>query len=117
AKNSTSLFAIEILGQENHEGGIASRPLSGTQRAEIAKEAETVGPLNAYERNIRKADEDLLKAGNFSYVPTMDVIKTAIKEYKKKYQFDEDIFKEIRILRYSMFTSDTHSKILIGKYV
>ncbi|CAF4600388.1 unnamed protein product, partial [Didymodactylos carnosus] len=64
AKNSTSLFTIEILGKENHEGGIGSRPLSSTQRAEIAKEAETLGPLNAYERNIRKADEDLLKAGN-----------------------------------------------------
>ncbi|CAF0840608.1 unnamed protein product [Didymodactylos carnosus] len=99
--------------KENHEAGIARRPLSGTKRAEIPKEAETLGPLNAYEQNIHKADEDLLKAGNFSYVPTMDVIKTAIKEYKKQYQFDEDIFKEIKILRYSMFTSDTHSKILI----
>ncbi|CAF4481171.1 unnamed protein product, partial [Didymodactylos carnosus] len=64
-KNSTSLFAIEILGKENHEGGIASRPLSGTQRAEIAKGAETLGPLNAYERNIHKADENLLKKKKF----------------------------------------------------
>ncbi|CAF1339568.1 unnamed protein product [Didymodactylos carnosus] len=79
-----------------------------------AEEADHVDPLNVYENNIRKADEPLLRAGNFSYVPTIDVIKTAIKEYRKKFRFDEGCYKEIRIARQSLFTSDTFSKIVIG---
>ena len=58
---------------------------------------QSAGTLRVYEHNIRLADEELLREGNFSEVPSMDVLKTAKYQYNKKYRLDEDYFKELRM--------------------
>ncbi len=58
-----------------------------------------LGPLTVYEKNMRLADENLLREGNFSQVPTKDVLKTAGQKYNNRYRLDEDIFKEVHLFR------------------
>lgn len=55
--------------------------------------------MAVYERNVRRADESLLREGNFSQVPTTDVLKTAGQEYNNRHKLDEDTFKELRVFR------------------
>lgn len=68
-----------------------------------------------FERNVRFANEDLLKEGNFTEVPSLDVLKTAKQQYNKKYRLDEDYFKELRM--YGFFTrfTDHTSKYFQGE--
>ena len=73
-----------------------------------------VGALGVFEKNIRSADEDLLRAGNFSQVPSMDVLKTAKQQYNKKYRLDEDYFKELRMFRFLTRFIDHNSKDVKG---
>lgn len=70
-----------------------------------------------FERNVRFADENLLNEGNFTDVPTVDVIKKAGEEFYKRYLFDEDMYKEVRIFRYLTRALDTTSKQVRGKLI
>lgn len=77
--------------------------------------ASDLGPLGAYERNLRLADEDLIKQGNYTEVPSIDVLKNARHEYGKRYELDEDMFKAVRLLRYMTYQLDDSSKDVQGK--
>ncbi len=55
------------------------------------------------------------KRGNFSEVPSMDVLKTAKQQYIKKYRCDEDYFKELRVLGFLKRLIDHTSKDVIGE--
>jgi hypothetical protein len=74
------------------------------------------GPLCTFEENVRNANEELLSEGNFSEVPSVDVLKMIKHEYEKKYKLDEDMFKELRILREDMLSFDVTSKNVKGMY-
>ncbi|CAF1099530.1 unnamed protein product [Didymodactylos carnosus] len=116
-----ALFSVEILGEEHHNAGeeVAGQQLTGDVGLEMAKHAAEIGPLNVFESNVRKADNVLLSAGNFTYVPTIGVptigvIKSAAQEYRRKFRYDKDIFKEVRILREALLASDSSSKHVTG---
>ena len=82
----------------------------------IAHRVDQLGPLAVYEQNLRFADKNLLQEGNFSEVPSIDVLKTAGKEYNNRYHLDEDMFKEVRILREITQRLDQSSEDIRGKY-
>lgn len=69
-----------------------------------------------YEQNMRNADEELLREGNFTEVPSTDVLKTAGQEYSNRYRLDEDMFKELRIFRELTERLDQCSKDVKGEY-
>ena len=69
-----------------------------------------------YEQNMRNADEELLREGNYTEVPSTDVLKTADQEYSNRYRLDEDMFKELRIFRELTERLDQCSKDVKGEY-
>lgn len=81
----------------------------------LAKEVKSVGALAVYERNLRHANEELLKEGNFSEVPSTEVLNKIKQQYEKKYRLDEDCFRELR--KFAFFTrySDVNSEDVIGE--
>ena len=81
----------------------------------LVKQVQQIGALGVYERNLRSANEDLLREGNFSEVPSIDVLKTAKQQYNKLYRLDEDIFKESRMFRFLTESNDDKSKDIHGK--
>ena len=135
-KSSACLFTVHSIGVENHESkeDNASRPVTGVAREKMGIVAilarlhylkkniffflvhriKELGPLGVFEENVRNANEDLLAARNFSEVPSVDVIKMIRYEYDKKYKLDEDVFKEVRILREDMSSFDVSSKNIKG---
>ena len=132
-KESPSIFTVYIFGDVNHQSDIdsASRHLREPQRSVMgmflltfkpvyqrvfaAQQVNRLGPLAAYERNVRLADENLLQEGNLTQVPSIDVLKTAGQEYNKKYRLDEDMFMEVRIFRELTERLDTSSVKVKGK--
>jgi hypothetical protein len=64
---------------------------------------------------MRLADENLLRNGNFTEVPSVDVLKNIGNEYNQQYRFDEDLFKEVRVLRYLINEFDDYSEEVRGK--
>ena len=60
---------------------------------------KNLGPVGEFEKNVRQANGDLLKEGNFSNVPSVDVLKKIGAKYDEKYSFDEDMFKKMRRFR------------------
>ena len=81
----------------------------------IGELASTLGPLGAFERNTRLADETLLKEENFTNVPSVDVLKNARQAYNQQFHFDEGILKEVRIFRYLTYELDKSSNKIKGK--
>lgn len=74
-----------------------------------------MGALAVYEQNMRNADEELLREGNYTDVPSTDVLKTAGQEYSNRYRLDEDVFKELRIFREMTYRLDQSSKEVKGE--
>ena len=73
--------------------------------------------MEAYERNVRLANEGLIIQGNYTEVPSIDVLKNARHEYDKQFDLDEDMFKAIRLLRYITHELDNSSNDVRGKYL
>ncbi|CAF1588184.1 unnamed protein product [Didymodactylos carnosus] len=76
-KGSPCMFKVVVIGDKKHDPKkeTTGRPLTGAAREAMAKEVNQHGPLAIYERNLRYANADLLKEGNFSEVPSIDVLK------------------------------------------
>ncbi|CAF1220695.1 unnamed protein product, partial [Didymodactylos carnosus] len=74
------------------------------------KAIQKIGALGVYERNLRYANEDPLKEGNFTEVPSIDVLKTAKQRYNKKYRLDEDYFQELRMSGFFTRCTDDESE-------
>lgn len=118
-KGNPSIFTVYLFGDVNHNRQMdtAGRPLQGVDRVSmgiflisekifnqfacvsLGRRVMESGALAVYEENLRLANEDLLKEGNNSQVPSTDVLKTAGQEYANRYRLDEDMFKEVRMLR------------------
>lgn len=76
--------------------------------------ASAIGPLKTYEANLREADTTLLWAGNNSFVPSIDTIRTAQSNYNKDHRFDNDPIKELAIGQYAFISSDVVSSKMRG---
>lgn len=74
-----------------------------------------LGPLGAYERNVRFANEELIEQGNYSEVPSTDVLKNIGREFNKRYELDEDMYKAVRMLRFLTAELDDASEVVKGK--
>ncbi|CAF3842285.1 unnamed protein product [Rotaria sp. Silwood1] len=106
-KGDPYVFKVTVVGDANHnpKKETAARQLTGARREAMAKRVHQIGALGVFEHNVRFADEDLLREGNFTEIPSLDVLKTAKQQYNKKYRLDEDCFKELRM--YGFFTRFT----------
>jgi len=69
------------------------------------------GILATYEDNLLNADDDLLRCKNYTQVPSVDVLKTAVKELKHDLYLDKDLFTDLQMLLLSMRESDKTSII------
>ncbi|CAF1519903.1 unnamed protein product, partial [Didymodactylos carnosus] len=72
------------------------------------------GPLRTFEENMEKADDNLLKDNNFTFVPPIPVLKTIANEYRQNHRLSEDIFTEIRILKRALAVADISSNDFSG---
>ena len=61
------------------------------------------------------ADRKLLVAGNHTECPSIEVLKKAAADYRKKMHLDEDIFKECRILARTYQKDDVGSSQVKGE--
>ncbi|CAF4028148.1 unnamed protein product, partial [Adineta steineri] len=115
-KGAPTLFKVVVIGEKNHDPKQKpfSRQITGEIREAMAKEIKKNGGLRVYERNLRHANEDLLKEGNFSEVPSQDVLKTIKQQYDKKFRYDEDCFKDLRIFAYVTRYEDIDSEDVKG---
>jgi hypothetical protein len=80
----------------------------------LAEMANAIGSLKTYEANVREADLQLLRAGNHSFVPSIDAIRTAKSNYNKDYRFDNDPVKDLLIFQEALIAADTTSKSVKG---
>lgn len=124
------VLTVHVYNERKHEG-TAKRPLIGIRRAAMgmfdnlipalensifsAKQVSEMGALAVYERNMRSADEELLREGNYTEVPSMDVLKTPGQEYSNRNRLDEDVFRELRIFREMTYRLDQSSKEVKGE--
>jgi hypothetical protein len=64
---------------------------------------------------MNRADPKLLAAGNYTEYPTIEVLKKAAADYRKKMNIDESIFTECRILTRTYLKDDVTSAHLTGE--
>jgi hypothetical protein len=76
-----------------------------------AQAAVEHGTLKTYENNLLNADDNLLQCKNYTQVPSMDVLRTAIKEQANVMRLDQDMFVELKMMLFSMKESDETSSI------
>ncbi|CAF1491231.1 unnamed protein product [Adineta steineri] len=115
---TSALFFVQTIGEINHgvENGTSTRQLRGKKRYDIGKRANEIGSLAVFRENLEMADEKLLIAGNLTDCQTIEVIKKAAADYRKKMLIDEDMFKECRMLSHFYNSADVTS-IHIGGYI
>jgi hypothetical protein len=68
--------------------------------------------LRTYEANLLNAEKELLQLKNHTQVPSMDVLKTAIKEQANSMRLDSDMLNELTTMLFSLQASDKTSKPL-----
>ena len=68
--------------------------------------------MRTYEANLLNADEELLEHKNRTQVPTMNILKTAIKEQASSMRLDPDMLNELTMMLFSLQASDKTSKPL-----
>ncbi|CAF4669780.1 unnamed protein product, partial [Didymodactylos carnosus] len=62
----------------------------------------------------KDANESLLAVGNYTECETIETLKKAAYDYRKKMHIDEDIFKECRIIGRAYLTADVTSNDVKG---
>ncbi|CAF2901918.1 unnamed protein product [Rotaria sp. Silwood2] len=107
-------FRVRVIGDENHEGPPVARQLTGKKRLQVGKAANAIDPVKVFQRKVESADEEILKARNFTGCETAEVIKHASADYRKIYQLDEDIFRECRIRQHILEEIDVTSEEIKG---
>lgn len=70
-----------------------------------------------FRERVEAADEKLLAAGNFTECETIEVIKKAGFDYRKKWKFDENVYTDCRIIAFSYRAGDVTSKKIQGEIV
>ncbi|CAF2027263.1 unnamed protein product [Rotaria magnacalcarata] len=115
-ENSSALFLVKAYGEENHDVNkeIAARQLDGVQRLLVGKRANEIGPLAVFQERLNNANEKLLAVGNYTECETIETLKKAASDYRKKMHFDEDIFKECRMISVVYEKDDVSSEHVQG---
>lgn len=80
------------------------------------KRANEIGPMTLFNERVKNADERLLAAGNFTGCETIEVLKKAAHDYRKKMEVDENTFTACRIYRSVYRQLDRESKEIRGDY-
>lgn len=70
--------------------------------------------MRLFNENIKNADKCFLAAGNFTGCETIEVLKKAAYDYRKKMEIDENIFTACRIYRSVYRQLDKESKVIRG---
>ncbi|CAF1512369.1 unnamed protein product, partial [Didymodactylos carnosus] len=78
------------------------------------KQANEIGLLGVFREHVKDANESLLAAGNYTESETIETLKKAAYDYRKKMHVDEDIFKECRIIARAYLAADVTSTNLKG---
>jgi hypothetical protein len=76
--------------------------------------ANEIGPLAVFRERIEAADESLLEAGNYTGCETIEILKKAAFDYRKKMYIDENIFRECRIIARTYRLDDVTSEHVQG---
>ncbi|CAF3959946.1 unnamed protein product [Rotaria sp. Silwood1] len=110
-----ALFRVDVYGEENHSTDNVMRPrkMDAKERDVIGKRANEIGPAATFRELVEVADEKLLAAGNFSECPTIEAVKKCGADYRKKMRFDEDVFRECRILSCFYRSEDVTSEQIL----
>jgi hypothetical protein len=61
--------------------------------------ANQIGPKSLFQERIKVANERLLQAGNFTGCETIETLKKAAVDYRKRMALDENMFLTCRIYR------------------
>jgi len=73
-----------------------------------------IGPTAVFRERLEAADKRLLADGNRSEANTVEVLKKAGYDQRKLHRFDEDIFRDCRMLASFFQTTDTDSTNIEG---
>ena len=78
------------LGSPNHEGPPARRPLAGFARKKSAEEVINIGAYNVRRDFLNKACEENLREGDFTGVPSAEVLRKAASLDAKGSRLSDD---------------------------
>ena len=81
----------------------------------LGKRANEIGPVKVFREHIEHADENLLAAGNYTGCETIETLKKAAADYRKKMHIDENIFTECRMIARVYRTADVTSENVQGR--
>ncbi|CAF1504788.1 unnamed protein product [Adineta ricciae] len=113
---TAALFLMKISGVEKHtsETEIMTQQLRGAERLRVGERANDIGPLAVFRERVEAADEKLLAVGNFGRVETIETIKKASADFRKKMKYDENAYAECRIIAISYLDADIIYKKVPG---
>lgn len=81
----------------------------------LGKRANEIGSLAVFRERLNNADDKLLAIGNYTECETIEVLKKAAADYRKKMHVDENIFKECRMISVVYEKGDVSSEHVQGK--
>ena len=73
--------------------------------------------MAVFRARVQAADENLLAEGNHTECETIEAVKKAASDYRKKRQVDENIFTACRIVASAYRKADVTSTTVEGKRV
>ncbi|CAF1176069.1 unnamed protein product, partial [Didymodactylos carnosus] len=114
-------FRVEdsIWGTENHNPHeeTAARRITGTDRLLMGEQADELGPLRVFEKNVENANPKLLKTGNFTGCPTISALKAMADEYRQHRRLHHEYYNEVRVLSTALDIADVISEHVIDKFL
>ena len=129
------LFLLRISGEMHHNPDVETmtRQLRGKERELVGKDfqfffekyidmniffpgerANEIGPLATLRERLESADKKLLAEGNFTRCETIETIKKASSDFRKKMQINEDIYQECRMVARAYRKGDVESEHVQG---
>ena len=86
---------VKARGEQNHDGSIKRRHIAGDQRNKMSNQRGS--PAEIYYENLRNADNDKLRSGNYNNVPSKACIRQMVAEVTgtKDIQTEVDIIIDV----------------------
>jgi len=81
----------------------------------LGERVNEIGALAVFRELVKAADENLLKAGNYTGCETIEVLKKAGIDVSKEMEVDEDMYAACRIIASAYRRADTTSTTIEGK--
>ena len=105
---------VDRCGHPNHQGPPASRPLTGLRRQKAAERTMNIGAYNVRRDFLNSASEEVLREGDFSGVPSVEVLRKASCEEARKSRFSPDLHVDIGTTALASAACDSTSEKLKG---